>query len=107
MATFDPERFEDKYEHYFTELQTAYRNAFETMNGTYDSELIHGIDQFVLAESEPFFEDGDFRIELPDDPYDRLQGVLVERERFDAVLARYREELRSELRSVFDLDEPA
>jgi hypothetical protein len=49
MANFDPEKFEDKYEHYFPELQRAYKQAFETMNDTYDSELIHAIDQAVLS----------------------------------------------------------
>jgi len=103
MAEFDPEKFEDKYEHYFTQLQSAYRDAFETMNDAYDSELIHAIDQQVLAESEPIFADGEFRIDLPEDPYERLDAVIVERERFDAVLERYREELRAELRATFDL----
>jgi len=104
MAEFDPEKFEDKYEHYFTQLQSAYRDAFETMNDAYDSELIHGIDQQVLAESEPMFEDGAFRIDLPEDPYDRLDAVVVDRERFEAVLERYREELRAELRETFGLE---
>jgi uncharacterized protein YeaO (DUF488 family) len=104
MAEFDPEKFEDKYEHYFTQLQSSYRNAFETMNDAYDSELIHGIDQQVLAESEPMYEDGAFRIDLPEDPYDRLGAVIVERERFETVLERYREELRAELRETFDLE---
>jgi len=103
MTEFDEEKFEDKYEHYFTQLQTAYRNAFETMNDTYDSELIHAIDQQVLAESEPIFEDGAFRIDLPAEPYDRLEGVLVERERFETIMERYRAELRAELRETFDL----
>ncbi|MFB6303927.1 MAG: DUF5783 family protein, partial [Haloferacaceae archaeon] len=51
MAEFDPEKFEDKYANYFTELQRAYKNAFETMNDAYDSELVHAIDQQVLNES--------------------------------------------------------
>ena len=105
MTTFDPEKFEDKYANYFTELQTAYRNAFETMNDAYDSELIHAIDQQVLAESEPMWEDGEFRIDLPEDPYDRLEGVIVDRERFEAVMERYRDELRAELESTFELGE--
>jgi len=65
---FDPEKFEDKYAHYFNELQRAYKNAFNQMNDRYDSELIHGIDQTVLNESEPFYEDGEFRVELPENP---------------------------------------
>jgi hypothetical protein len=104
MTDFDPERFEDKYEHYFPELQRAYKQAFETMNDQYDSELIHAIDQQVLAESEPVYEgDGEFRIELPEDPAGQLSGVLVEEERFETILDRYLVEIESELRSVFGL----
>jgi hypothetical protein len=102
MADFDPDRFEDKYEHYFPELQRAYKQAFETMNDAYDSELVHAIDQGVLAESEPFYEgDGEFRVELPEDPGGRLSGVLVDDEKLDAVLDRYVEEIETELRRVF------
>ncbi|WP_207586518.1 DUF5783 family protein [Halomontanus rarus] len=102
MADFDPEKFEDKYANYFPELQQAYKNAFNRMNDRYDSELIHGIDQQVLNESEPFYEgDGEFRIDLPDDPYDRLTGVLVEKEKFETVLETYVEEIESELQRVF------
>ncbi|MEF8776933.1 MAG: DUF5783 family protein [Haloarculaceae archaeon] len=106
MTEFDPELFEDKYEHYFPELQRAYKTAFETMNDAYDSELVHAIDQFVLAESEPFYEgDGEFRIELPEDPADRIQGVLVDEEKLAAVLDRYVDELESEIRTIFGLEE--
>jgi hypothetical protein len=102
MAAFDPEKFEDKYANYFTELQRAYKSAFDVMNERYDSELIHGIDQFVLDESEPFYEgDGQFRIELPEDPYDRLQGVVVDEETFEQVLERYVERIEAELQAVF------
>ncbi|WP_424017169.1 DUF5783 family protein [Halorientalis pallida] len=105
MADFDPEQFEDKYANYFTELQRAYKNAFETMNDRFDSELIHGIDQFVLSESEPFYEgDGQFRIELPDDPYDRLQGVVVGEEKFEEIMDRYLDEIETELQRVFGFD---
>ena len=102
MTDFDPEQFEDKYANYFAELQRAYKSAFETMNDRYDSELIHAIDQFVLNESEPFYEgDGQFRVELPADPYDRLQGVVVAEEKFEELMDRYEDELEAELRSVF------
>jgi len=107
MAEFDPERFEEKYVNYFAELQRAYRNAFERMNDRYDSELIHAIDQAVLDESEPFYEDGEFRVELPEDPYGRVQGViLVEEGKFDAVLSAYVDAIERELYDVFDLEEP-
>lgn len=103
MTEFDPEAFEDKYANYFTELQQAYKNAFDRMNDRYDSELVHAIDQQVLNESEPFYRDGGFEVELPDDPYDRLSAVVVERERFETVLEAYVEAIERELESVFDL----
>jgi hypothetical protein len=105
MAEFDPEKFVDKYEHYFPELQRAYRQAFERMNDSYDSELIHAIDQQVLAESEPFYEgDGEFRVELPADPLEGLSGVVVDAEKADTVLDRYVAEIETQLRSVFGFE---
>jgi hypothetical protein len=104
MTDFDPEKFEDKYANYFPELQRAYKNAFETMNDEYDSELIHAIDQQILNESEPFYEDGDFRIELPENPKERLTAVVVDDEKFSGVLEAYLEELRRQHRRVFGLD---
>lgn len=108
MAEFSPEKFEEKYANYFPELQTAYRNAFETMNDRYDSELVHAIDQQVLNESEPFYVDetnGDegFRIELPDNPKERVTGVLVDDEKLDRVLTEYTETIEAELERVFGL----
>ncbi len=106
MADFDPEKFEDKYANYFPELQQAYKNAFNRMNDRYDSQLVHAIDQEVLNESEPFYEgNGEFRVELPDEPYDRLSGVLVEEERFDDVLETHVEEIETELRRVFGFND--
>jgi hypothetical protein len=104
MTEFDPEKFEDKYKHYFPELQRAYGQAFETMNDAYNSELVHAIDQQLLAESEPFYEgDGEFRVELPEDR--SLSGVVADEETREAVLDRYVEEIETELRSVFGLAE--
>ncbi|PSQ01561.1 hypothetical protein BRC92_10540 [Halobacteriales archaeon QS_4_69_31] len=106
MAEFDPEKFEDKYANYFTELQRAYKQAFETMNDTYDSELVHAIDQQVLDESEPFYEgDGQFRVELPANPTDRISGVVADEERVTALLDRYVDEIEAELRAVFGFEE--
>ena len=105
MPEFDPEKFEDKYIHYLTELQQAYRSAFEYMNERYDSDLVHAIDQSVLNESEPFYEGaGAFRIELPEHPRERLGNVLVDEEKLDAVLAEYVDRLEMEIRNVFGLD---
>jgi len=107
MTEFDPEKFEDKYANYFPQLQRAYKNAFNTMNDAYDSTLIHAIDQQVLNESEPFYapEREGFDIELPDEPYERLEGVVVDRDRFEAVLAEYTDEIETELRQTFRLAE--
>ena len=108
MAEFDPERFEDKYVHYFPELQRAYKNAFEEMNETYDSELIHAIDQQVLNESEPFYdEDTGFRVELPADPLDRVTAVVVDDDRLATTLDRYVAEIERQLYEVFEVDPPA
>ena len=105
MSGFDPEKFEDKYVHYLRELEASYKRAFETMNHRYDSDLIHAIDQQVLNDSEPMYAgDGEFRIELPDEPFDRLRGVLVTEEKFDAVLDEYRSQLRAELRHAFGFE---
>jgi hypothetical protein len=107
MAEFDAEMFEDKYQHYFQELQKAYKQAFEYMNERYDSELIHAIDQGVLAESEPFYEgDGEFRVELPEEPIARIagQGVLVDEERAEEVIDTYVDRLEAEIRDVFGFE---
>ena len=105
MSEFDPEKFENKYVHYLQELETAYKRAFETMNDAYDSELVHAIDQQVLNESEPVYEgDGVFRVELPHDPVQRIQGVLVDDEKVEATLERYVEEIERQLRRVFGFE---
>ena len=105
MTDFDPERFEDKYEHYFTELQQAYKSAFDVMSERYDSGLIHAIDQYALAESEPFYEgNGQFRIELPEDAIERVvpETELDETE-LKAVYEAYTDELERQIRDAFGL----
>jgi hypothetical protein len=107
MTEFDPDKFEDKYVHYFPELQKAYKRAFEYMNDRYDSELIHAIDQGVLAESEPFYEgEGRFRVELPDEPVARIagQGVLVDEDRAMEVIDVYVDRLEREIRVTFGFE---
>ena len=105
MGKFNEAKFENKYVHYLTELQRAYRKAFEVMNERRDSGLVHAIDQQVLNESEPFFEgteaDPVFRVELPPEPYDRLSGVVVAEEQFEAVLDEYVNELEAALEAEF------
>ena len=108
MAEFDPELFEDKYANYFTELQRAYKNAFEAMNDRHDSELIHAIDQQILNESEPFYdaERGAFTVELPEAPTDRLTAIVVDDETVAETLDGYVAEIESQLYRVFDLEPP-
>ncbi len=96
--TFD----EQKYVDLFPQLQQAYKNVFNRMNERYDSTLIHGIDQQVLNESEPFYDDGEgFYVDLPEEPYERLTAVAVAEERFESVLEEYIDELESELERTF------
>ena len=105
MTSFDPEKFEEKYVHYFDELHRAYRNAFEEMHGRYSDVLLRSIDRQVLDESEPFYEgDGEFRVELPDDPRGRVGDVPVDDETFDAVLGEFVERIEFELRRVFGFE---
>ncbi|MFB6079855.1 MAG: DUF5783 family protein [Haloferacaceae archaeon] len=105
MAAFDPEKFEDKYVHYLDELQQAYRNAFQAMHGRYDSTLLRAIDRRVLDESEPFYEgNGEFRVELPADPRDRVGELPVDDEEFDAVLSEFVTRVEDELRRVFGFE---
>ncbi len=105
MTAFDPEKFEEKYVHYMDELQTAYQNAYQHFHGQYDSTLLRSIDRKVLSESEPFYEgDGEFRVELPENPRERAGDVPVDDETFDAVLAEFVERIELELRRVFELE---
>jgi hypothetical protein len=100
----DAETFEErKYVEYFPQLQQAYKNAFNRVNERYDSTLVHGIDQHVLDESEPFYDEAEgFYLELPDEPSERLTGVVVEEERFEAVLEDYVAEIERALHRVFE-----
>ncbi|MFQ3283793.1 MAG: hypothetical protein ACI9TI_000651 [Natronomonas sp.] len=98
--TFD----EEKYVDLFPQLQQAYKNVFNRMNDEYDSTLIHGIDQNVLNESEPFYDDAEgFYLEVPEEPYERLSGtgVVVSEDRFETVLAEYIAEIEAELERTF------
>ncbi|MFB6202814.1 MAG: DUF5783 family protein [Halorhabdus sp.] len=103
MSEFNPDRFEDKYEHYFTELQQAYGAAFEAMSERYDSDLIHEIDQLVLRESEPLYEGDEFRIAVPADATERLPDR--DSDHVETVLTEYRTEIATQLRAVFGLGE--
>ena len=106
MAEFDPGRFEEKYVHYMDELQTAYRNAFEHLHGRYDSRVLRAIDRQVLDGSEPFYEgDGEFRVELPENPRERVGDLPVDEATFEAILAEFRERIELELARVFGFED--
>ena len=107
MTEFDPERFEEeKYRDHFTELQRAYKNAFERMSERHGSDLIHAIDQQVLNESEPHFVDGAFEIELPENPTDRVTAVDADEATVEEALARYTDVIAAELHELFGVERP-
>jgi hypothetical protein len=107
MTEFDPDKFEDKYANYFPELQKSYKQAFEAMNDRYDSELIHAIDQQILNESEPFYdEDRGFYVDLPENPTDRLTAVVADDEKVETILGTYVERIESELHRIFGVEKP-
>lgn len=97
--TFDKQKYVDL----FPQLQQTYKSVFNRMNEEYDSTLIHGIDQQVLNESEPFYDDeaGEFYVEVPEEPYQRLTAISVAEDRFNAVLETYLDELEAELERTF------
>jgi hypothetical protein len=105
VTEFDPEKFEAKYVHYFEELETAYSNAYQHFHGRYDSTLLKAIDRRVLDESEPYYEgDGEFRVELPENPRERAGSVPVDDETFEAVLREFVDRIELELRRIFGFE---
>ena len=122
MTEFDPEKFDQKYVHYFDELQAAYSNAYQQLHGRYDSTVLKAIDRQVLAESEPFYvgategepaddssgqyagaTDSPFRVELPDDVPDRV-GRVADHDQFDVVLEELVERIERELERQFEFE---
>ncbi|ELY61862.1 DUF5783 family protein [Natronolimnohabitans innermongolicus] len=100
-AEFDPEQFEDKYVHYFDELEEAYSNAYDQLHGRYDSKVLRAIDRKVLSESEPFYEgSGEFRVELPDDAGERV-GAVADHDQFEPLLEEFTDRIDRELRRIF------
>ncbi|WP_408959067.1 DUF5783 family protein [Natrinema sp. 74] len=107
MTEFDPEKFEEKYVHYFEELEEAYSAAYQQLHGQYDSRVLKAIDRQVLSESEPFYAgDGEFRVELPENPRERA-GSVADHEQFDVVLETLVDRIEAELRRIFEFDETA
>ncbi|MFU8867860.1 DUF5783 family protein [Natronococcus sp.] len=105
MTEFDPAKFEEKYVHYFEELETAYSNAYNQLHGRYDSEILRAIDRKVLSESEPvYMGEGEFRIDLPEDRVEDVRATVGDPEQFDAVLEEFREQIANELVRIFEFD---
>lgn len=106
MTEFDPEKFEEKYEYYFEELETAYSNAYQQLHGQYNSEVLRAIDRQVLSESEPVYEgNGNFRITLPDDVEQRAQSLPGDEETFNTVLGEFTTEIERELHCIFEFED--
>ncbi|WP_226041416.1 DUF5783 family protein [Natrinema sp. DC36] len=107
MTEFDPEKFEEKYVHYFEELEEAYSAAYQQLHGQYDSAVLRAIDRQVLSESEPFYEgNGEFRVELPAEPAARV-GAVADHEQFEPVLEAFVDRIEDELQRIFEFDETA
>lgn len=105
MTEFDPETFEEKYVHYFEELERAYSNAYQQLHGRYDSEILRAVDRKALSESEPVYRgDGEFDIELPDERVEEVRTEVDDADQFDAVLEEFRDRIESELRRIFEFD---
>lgn len=103
MTELDPETFDEKkYVEWFPKLETAYKRAFDRVNDEYDSTLVHALDQQVLSESEPFYEgNGEFRVEVPENPTERVEGVVASDEKIEGVLEAYVAEIERQLGRVF------
>jgi len=101
---FDPEKFEEKYVYYFEEIEAAYSQAYKQLHGECDSTVLKAIDRQVLSESEPIYEgDGEFSVDLPADPYQRVSSGINEKA-FERVLEQYVEHIEAELRREFGFD---
>ena len=105
---FDPEKFEEKYVHYFEELQEAYSNAYNQLHGRYDSEILKAVDRKLLSESEPFYEgDGEFRVDLPDERVEEVRAAVSDPDQFDTVLEELTDRIEAELRRIFGFESSA
>jgi hypothetical protein len=104
----DHETFEEKkYTEFFPRLESTYRRTFNELNEQYDSGLVHAIDQQILDESEPVYEDGAFTVRLPENPVDRVEGVVADDERIEDLLDVYVEKLEAQLAATFGDEEKA
>jgi hypothetical protein len=105
VTAFDPDKFDEKYVHYFEELQQAYSTAYNRLHGRYDSEILRAIDRKVLSESEPaYLGDGEFRVDVPDERVEEVRAGF-DGERFDTVLEEYRSGIEAELARLFEFED--
>lgn len=105
MTTFDPDKFDEKYLHYFEELEQAYSNAYEELHGDVDSQILKAVDRTILAESEPMYDgEGEFRIQLPDDVDTRIASIGADGAAVEAILERLTDEIEHELRRIFEFE---
>ncbi|MEF8782884.1 MAG: DUF5783 family protein [Haloarculaceae archaeon] len=106
MTELDPEKFEEKYEYYFEEIEKAYSTAYQQLHGEYNSEILRAIDRHVLSESEPVYTgDGEFRIILPGDMEERAQALPGDEEAFNTVLEEFTAGIEHELRRIFEFED--
>jgi len=106
VTAFDPEKFDDKYAHYFEELEAAYSEAYQQLHGQYDSAVLQAVDRRILNESEPVYEgDGEFSVRLPEDVETRIEAVSADAARVETVLDAYTDRIEAELRALFEFPE--
>jgi hypothetical protein len=99
VTEFNPEKFDEKYEYYFEEIERAYSDAYQQLHGEYNSEILRAVDRHVLSESEPVYEgNGEFRVLLPDDTQERARSLPGDEEAFNTVLEAFTATIERELR---------
>jgi len=106
VTEFNPEKFEEKYQYYFDDIERAYSTAYQQLHGEYNSDILRAIDRNVLSESEPVYEgNGEFRVSLPDDLDERAQSLPGDEEAFNTVLEEFTAEIERELHRIFEFEE--
>lgn len=106
MTRFDPEKFEEKYVHYFDELERAYSEAYQRLHGRYDSELLRAVDRQILSASEPTYEGGEeFSVALPEDLDERLESLPADEAELVPVLEEFVGEIERQLARIFEFDD--
>lgn len=106
MVEFNPEKFQDKYEYYFEEIESACSDAYQQLHGGYNAELLRAIDRQVRSESDPVYEgNGEFRVVLPDDTREPAQSLPGGEAAFNTVLAESTAGIERELHRLFAFED--